>query len=65
MGGRAARKRTKGNKGVGSSKLGNLEQTYFLNDPKVISLKKVVVLSVTFTILISWSPICILLMFLL
>ena len=42
----------------GSSKLGNLEQT-FLNVLQVISLKKMVVLSVKFTILISWSPICI------
>ena len=42
----------------GSSKLGNLEHT-FLNALQVISLKKMVVLSVKFTILISRSPICI------
>ena len=47
----------------GSSKLGNLEQT-FLNVLQVISLKKMVVLSVKFTILMSWSPICIPLIFL-
>ena len=51
-----ARKRRRGE---GGSKLGNLERIYFLNVPQVISLKKIVVLSIKFTILISWSPICI------
>ena len=40
-------------------KLGNLEEIYFLNVPQVISLKKMVILSVKFTILVSRSPICI------
>ena len=39
-------------------KLGNLEEIYFLNVPQVISLKKMVILSVKFTILVSRSPIC-------
>ena len=41
----------------GGSKLRNLEWMYFLNVSQVISLKKLTVLSVKITILISWSPI--------
>ena len=51
----AAWKWTRAKKEEGGSKLGNLEQTYFLNDPQIISLKKMVVLSIKLTILLMVS----------